>query len=132
MATVNVLIAVDVEGALTSGELEKNLVMVDTNKYAGSGFEGTSELMTTLCGGDIIVWSVRSIAPGTPVAISGFAGQAVSTQIIQPVQDPLSTQAFETRFQPPGSAGSGTTYQYTVSLSFENKVMTYDPFLVIA
>ncbi|NQV26837.1 MAG: hypothetical protein HQ518_21005, partial [Rhodopirellula sp.] len=48
MATVNVLVAVDVEGALSSGSLGANTYMVDTNKYMGSGAEGTDELKTSL------------------------------------------------------------------------------------
>lgn len=132
MGTVNVLIAVDVEGALTTGDLEKNTYMVDTNHYMGSGFEGTSELMTSLKIGDLIVWTVKPIDPSTTVKINSFAGQAVREKYIAPIADPLSEQSFESKFQPPGSSNSGATFQYTVTLAFENKVMTYDPFLVVA
>ncbi|NQV26838.1 MAG: hypothetical protein HQ518_21010 [Rhodopirellula sp.] len=131
MASVNVLVAVDVEGALTSGNLEANTYMVDTNKYAGSGFEGTAELMTTLGTGDVIIWSVAPIDPGTNIKITGFSGQAVTDNYINPVPDPLSAGVWESRFQPPGGAGSGATYQYTLSFSLEGKAMTFDPFLVV-
>lgn len=131
MATVNVLVAVDVEGALSSGNLGANVYMVDTNKYAGSGAEGTDELQTKLNIGDTIVWSVAPIDPGTNADISGFAGTAVSDKYINPVQDPLSAQAYESKFQPPGGTASGTSFQYTLSLSFEGKVMTFDPFLIV-
>ena len=132
MANVNVLIVVDVEGALTTGALEKNIYMIDTNKYMGSGFEGTSELMTSIGIGDVIVWTIAPVDPSTPVEISGFSGQAVRDNYIDPIQAPLSRQAYESKFQPPGTSSAGTTFQYTVSLSFENKRMTYDPFLVVA
>jgi hypothetical protein len=131
MATVNVLIAVDVEGALTSNNLGENVFMVDTNKYAGSGAEGTSELQTKLNIGDIIVWSVAPIDPGTNVEISSFSGTAVTDTYIHPVQSPLSAQSFESLFQPPGGTAAGKSFQYTASLSFEGKVMTFDPFLIV-
>jgi len=131
MATVNVLIAVDVEGALASNDLQNNIYMVDSNKYMGSGFEGTSELMTSLNIGDVIVWTIASIDPFTAVCIQGFGGQAIRNNYIAPIANPLSTQSFESKFQPPGNVTSGTTFQYTVTLSFEKKLMTYDPFLVV-
>lgn len=131
MSTVNVLLAVDVTGALVSGDLGANTYMVDSTKYAGSGFEGTTELMTSIGIGDTIVWSVVPIDPGTNVIITGFAGQAITEKIINPVKMPFSKQAFESKFQPPGGSGSGTTFQYTLKLSFEGKEMTFDPFLVV-
>lgn len=132
MATVNVLIAVDVEGALSSDNLGANTYMVDTNKYAGSGAEGTSELKTKLGIGDVLVWTVASIDPGNNVSIVSFSGTAVTDGYINPVQDPLSPQSFESRFQPPGGTASGTAFDYTMTLSFEGKTMTFDPFLIVA
>lgn len=131
MATVNVLTAVDVEGALTSNNLGANVYMVDTNKYAGSGAEGTSELQTKLNIGDTIVWTVAPIDPGTNVTISSFSGAAVTNKQISPVQDPLSPKSFESLFEPAGGTPSNTSYQYTMTLSFEGKEMTFDPFLIV-
>jgi len=131
MASVNVLIAVDVEGALSSNDLGANVYMVDSNKYLGSGGEGTSELKTKLNIGDIIMWKVAAIDPGTSVQIDSFSGQAVEKKYIAPVQMPLSLQCFETRFQAPGGTPVNTSFQYTISLSFEGKVMTFDPFLIV-
>ena len=131
MATVYVLTAVDVEGALSSGNLGANVYMVDTNKYAGSGAEGTSELKTKLNIGDIIVWTVAPVDSGTNAEINSFSGTAVAEKYINPVQDPLSPQSFESRFQPPGGTVADTSFQYTMSLSFEGKVMTFDPFLIV-
>lgn len=132
MAEVNVLVAVDVEGALTSGNLGANCYMVDTNKYAGSGAEGTDELKTKLNIGDVIVWSVAPIDPSTNVTIASFSGQAVSDKYITPVQNPLSPQSFEAKFEAPGGTAPNTSFQYTMTLSFEGKEMTFDPFLVVA
>lgn len=131
MATVNVLCAVDVEGALSSNNLGANVYMVDTNKYAGSGAEGTNELKTELNIGDTIVWTVAPIDPGTSVEIQGFSGAAVSERYINPVQNPLSPKSFESRFEPPGGTASGASFQYTMSLSLEGDVMTFDPFLAV-
>lgn len=132
MKTVYVLIVVDVEGALTSNDLAQNVYMMDNQKYLGSGFEGTSELMTSLASGDAIVWTVRSVDPGNPVTLSALNGQAIKEKIVTPVRDPLSQQSLTSLFQPPGGAASGTTYQYDITLLFEGKSMTFDPFLVVA
>lgn len=131
MATVNVLLAVDVQAALSSGNLSANVYMVDTNHYLGSYQEGTDELVTTLNIGDTIVWSVAPIDPGTNVAINGFSGVAYRDKIIQPVKNPIDPQSWEARFQAPGSANAGTQYQYSISLSFEGKIMGFDPFLQV-
>ncbi|WP_375280810.1 hypothetical protein [Pseudooctadecabacter sp.] len=132
MGTVNVLVAVDVEGALATGDLGANTYMVDTNKYAGSGAEGTDELKTVLAIGDAIAWSVAPIDPGTNVAISSFAGTAVDDKVIAPQPNPLSAQSFVSLFQPAGGTASGTSFQYTMTLSFEGKEMTFDPYLIVA
>lgn len=131
MATVNVLMMVDVEGALTSGNLSSNIYLVDTNKYLGSYQEGQDELVTKLNTGDTIVWSVASVAPGDNVSIKSFSGQAYDDKYISPVQDPLSPGVWESMFEPPGGS-VGTSYQYNATLEFDNqKSLTFDPFLVV-
>jgi hypothetical protein len=132
MATVNVLVAVDVQAALASGNLQNNVYMVDTNHFLGSYQEGTSELITTLAIGDTIVWTVSPIDPGTNVSINSFTGVAINNQYINPVVDPLSSTAWESRFQPPGGTSVGTQFQYSIVLSFgSGKTMTFDPFLQV-
>ncbi|WP_296420317.1 hypothetical protein [Pseudooctadecabacter sp.] len=131
MGVVNVLVAVDVEGALASQNLGANCYMVDTNKYAGSGAEGTDELKTTLSIGDEIAWSVAPIDPGTNASIAGFSGTAVDDHVIAPVQNPLSDQSYVTKFQPAGGTAAGTSFQYTMTLSFEGRQMTFDPYLIV-
>ena len=131
MATVNVLMMVDVEGALSSGNLQNNIYLVDTNKYLGSGAEGQAELVTNLHIGDTIVWSVAPIDPGTTVSIYSFSGQAVSDRYINPVPDPLTPTVWESRFEPPGGS-VGNSYQYNATLEFtNNKKLTFDPYLVV-
>ena len=125
MATVNVLIIVDVEGAQTSG-LQQNVYLVDTNKYMGSYNQGQVELVTVLGQGDTIIWSVAPIKPGTNVAIQAFTGQAVGVNV--------TPAAY-----PNGSWGSifaaapyvsGNQFQYSVTLNFDGAApQTFDPFL---
>lgn len=83
MSTVDVLMMVDVEGALASGNLSENIYLVDTNGYLGSYNEGQDELSTKLHNGDTVVWSVAPIDPGTNATIASFSGTAVSDQIHQ-------------------------------------------------
>ncbi len=131
MAKVDVLMMVDVEGALSSGNLSSNIYLVDTNKYLGSYREGQTELVTKLNTGDTVVWSVASIDPGSDVTIKSFSGTAVNDQYIAPVQDPLSAGVWESKFQPPGGS-VGKSYQYNATLKFDDmKELTFDPFLVV-
>jgi hypothetical protein len=120
---------VDVEGALSSGDLTSNIYLVDTNKYVGSGNEGQAELMTKLSNGDIIQWTVAPVQPDGQVSIASFSGTAVTQKIINPQQDP-TTGAFASKFNS-GPAPSGTSYQYTATLQFESKQLTFDPFLIV-
>ncbi len=129
--TIDVLLAVDVEGALSSGNLGANIYMIDTNGYAGSGAEGQDELVTTVGNGQTIVWSVTPVDPATNAAIVGFSGQAVPTNI-NPTQLPVQWGApwQASTFIPGGT--SGTEYQYTMTLQFggpTGKTLSFDPFL---
>lgn len=124
--TISVLVAVDVEGALSSGNLNDNVFMVDTTGYAGAGDEGGHELTTVCNNGDTINWRVEPIAPSTVASIKSFQGTAVSDGVIAPTESsdangPFWTSLVETR--------SPNTYQYTMTLDFEGKDMTFDPYL---
>lgn len=130
MSTVDVLMMVDVEGALASGNLSENIYLVDTNGYLGSYNEGQDELSTKLHNGDTVVWSVAPIDPGTNATIASFSGTAVSDKYINPVPDPLSAGVWESKFQPPGGS-TGQSFQYNATLKFDdNKELTFDPFLI--
>lgn len=129
MARVSVLMVVDVEGALSSGDLQNNIYLVDTHKYVGSGGEGQANLVTMLNAGDIVEWSVAPVQPDGEVTIASFSGQAVDQNIITPRQDP-TTGAWSSRFNT--SAGSGSQFSYAPTLQFEgNKTLTYDPYLKV-
>jgi hypothetical protein len=128
MKEINVLIVVDVESALASGDLGANVYLIDTNKYFGSGQEGQQELITSCLDGQVIVWSVASINPGDDAQITGFTGQMISQEICVPKQSTLVTgeTVWAGRVQ---SRGASAQYQYSCTLSFDGKQMTFDPFI---
>ena len=125
---INVLIIVDVEGALASGDLGANVYLVDTNKFFGSGSEGQQELVTSCLDGQIIIWSVAPVNPGDDAEITGFTGQMVNSKICTPKQSTLVTgqAVWSGRVE---SQGVAAQYQYSCVLSFDGKNMTFDPFL---
>lgn len=129
MATVDVLVVVDVDGALASNNLGNNLYMVDTNKFLGSFQEGGPELVTMLDSGDRVTWSVTPIDPATNVKIHGFSGQAVGTNIT-PAQQPDESWTSIFSAAPPTP---GSKFQYTMTLVFDNnEQMNFDPYLQVA
>jgi hypothetical protein len=125
---INVLIVVDVEGALASGSLGSNVYLIDTNKFFGSYGEGQQELVTSCKDGQIIVWSLASINPGDEADITGFTGQMIDQKICLPKQTTLVTgeTVWSARVE---SQGATAQYQYSCTLSFDGKAMTFDPFL---
>ncbi|MDR0281246.1 MAG: hypothetical protein LBJ37_25565 [Paucimonas sp.] len=125
---IYVLVVVDVEGALASGNLGTNVYLVDTNKEFGSSAEGQEELVTSCTDGQIVIWSVSPINPGDNVVISGFTGQMVSDKVCVPQQSTLVTgeTVWSARVESQGATGQ---YQYSCTLSFDGDAMTFDPFL---
>ncbi|MEO1088239.1 MAG: hypothetical protein AAFY88_28750, partial [Acidobacteriota bacterium] len=89
MTEIDILMMVDVEGALSSGNLGANIYLVDTTGYLGIGREGIAELVTVAANGDVLKWTVAPVQPSAVVSIHSFEGAAVPTHI-NPVQDPLS------------------------------------------
>jgi hypothetical protein len=125
---INVLIVVDVEGALASGDLGSNVYLIDSNKYFGSGSEGQQELVTACVDGEIIIWSVTPVNPGDDAQIVGFTGQMIDQKICLPAQSTLVTgeTVWAGRVE---SQGAVAQYQYSCTLSFDGKAMNFDPFL---
>ena len=133
MATVDVLMVVDVEGALTggnppgTGDLQDNIYLVDTNKYMGSGAEGQAELVTSLNDADTIVWSVSPVDPATNVTISSFGGTAIANGNIKPQNQGGNWVA---KFNVGPNVSAGTQYQYNATLQFDGtETLSFDPFL---
>lgn len=127
---VSVLIVVDVEGALASGNLTENVYLIDTNKYVGSGNEGQAELKTACKDGQVLAWNVAPVAPTTQVEITKFTGEMVNDNICVPksVTTPEGTY-WTGRVEAQGKA---STQQYSVNLTMDGKEMGFDPFLVIS
>ncbi len=128
MKEINVLMVVDVVGALSSGNLTENIYLVDTNKYFGSGSEGQAELVTSCNDGQIIIWNVTPINPGNDVQITGFGGQIITENICNPRKSELpgGSVIWSGRVE---TQGKTAKYQYNCTLSFDGKNMTFDPFL---
>jgi hypothetical protein len=126
---IDVLIVVDVEGALASGNLGDNVYLIDTNGFFGSGGEGQAELQTACLDGQIVIWSISSVDPGADVEIAGFTGQIIDQRICVPQQTTLPTGdvVWSGRVE---SQGAVAEYQYSCTLLFNKTTkMSFDPFL---
>jgi hypothetical protein len=129
MNIVDVLIIVDVVGALASGNLTENVYLVDTNKYVGSGSEGQAELKTVIKDGQILRWSVTPVSPSTDVEITGFTGQMINDKVCVPRKVETVEGAFwEGRVE---SQGQAKTEQYSAKLTMDGKQMEFEPYLEI-
>jgi len=130
MAAVEVLIAVDVAGALSSQSLNNNLYMMDTSGYLGATGEGTNELQTRVTNGEIITWSIRPIDPATNVTVQSWGGTAVASGNITPAFD-QTTNSWNAQFTPTPPYAAGQSYQYNATLQFNGgETLGFDPFLV--
>ena len=128
LAQVDVLIVVDVEGAL-AGTLQDNVYLIDTNKYVGSGNEGQAELRTKCSEGQTIVWHVTPVSPASNVTITQFTGQMIDDKICVPKQyDSPDGPYWSGLVESQGTTGQ---QQYSVVLTMDGKAMTFDPFLII-
>jgi hypothetical protein len=132
MNTINVLIVVDVEGALSDQQHfgEKYVYLVDTTGYvSGNNGQGTSELTTTCHDTQKIIWNVVSIAPSDDVSIDSFTGQMITDRACIPIREnDGSNYYWQGTVETQGTAAS---YQYSVVLSFNNgnTKLTFDPFI---
>ncbi|XYI04250.1 hypothetical protein ACMHYB_60595 [Sorangium sp. So ce1128] len=129
MNTIDVLIVVDVEGALASGDLQGNVYMIDTNKHVGSSNQGQGELYTACKDGQLIAWNVAPVSPASDVDITQFTGQMVNDKVCVPKQVTTPDGDYwECRVESQGMQGN---WQYSVVLTMDGKAMTFDPFLKI-
>jgi hypothetical protein len=132
MSNVDVLVIVDVDGALGSG-LGNNVYLVDTNKYVGVGssLEGQSELHTACVDGDTITWHVAPVSPSSQIEITAFTGQMVDDKQCTPQKfTDLNGPFWQGRVE---SQGVASTQQYSVTMKAPGSPpMSFDPFLVIS
>ncbi len=128
---VDILIAVDVAGALSANTLSGYLYMVDTAKFHGSYQQGTQKLVTRLNNGDHIVWRVTGIDPATSLTIKNFSGQAITGHNLvnlsaNDVYVPKGG-VWEADFQ---AGGNRHPIPYTMTLQFQgNKTLSSDAVL---
>lgn len=125
---INILIVVDAEGALASGNLGDNVYLIDSAKHFGSGSEGQQELVTSCRDGQILIWSVTPVDPGTDVEIAGFTGQMIDQRVCTPAQSTLpgGDVVWSARVE---TQGATAQYQYSCTLTFDGKAMNFDPYL---
>ncbi|GAB7262010.1 MULTISPECIES: alpha-pore-forming tripartite toxin MakABE regulator [Dickeya] len=130
MNEIDVLIVVDAEGALASGNLGSNVYLIDTNKYIGSGNEGQEELKTACQDGQVINWHVTGVSLSSDVSIISFTGQMVNDKVCVPVAvSSVNGTYWQGRVEAQGTTGS---QQYSVVLGLDGRSMTFDPFIVIS
>ncbi|PIE35134.1 hypothetical protein CSA56_05385 [candidate division KSB3 bacterium] len=129
MKTIDILIVVDVIGAL-AGNLQDNVYLIDTNKYAGSGAEGQAELKTACGDGQLVRWHITAINSGNDVNITGFTGQIINEKVCVPTEQGMTGDKYwEGRVETQGTAGR---YQYSVLVTADGKQMTFDPYLEVS
>lgn len=129
MNRINILIVVDVEGALASGTLQDNVYLVDSNQYLGSWQEGQSTLHTVCQDGQLLTWSIAAVDPSQSVNITSFSGNMLDTHICTPTQDPfLGDAVWNGRVETQGSFGS---YPYNVVVAMNNTQMTFSAYLKV-
>jgi len=127
MAATDVLVVVDSLGALTSGSLQDNVYLIDTNKYLGSWSEGQCELATTVKDTQQIVWRVTGVRPDVDVKINKFTGEAIPGLINPKKTGEGAGLCWEGTVE---ARGDYRKYQYSMELIFDNKkVMSFDPFI---
>lgn len=131
MPQVNILIVVDVENAMASDDLGSNVYLIDTRKHFGSGNEGQQELYTACMDGQILIWSIASVNPGADAEISGFTGMMVDQNVCCPKMSTLpgGDTVWSARVESQGKTGD---FQYSCTLTFDGKQMTFDPFLRVS
>jgi len=129
---VEVLIVVDVENALSSGDLGSNVYLIDNNKYCGSGAEGQSELQTQCYDTQHINWRVVAVAPDDDVEITGFSGAMISNNVCKPQKQGTGDDVYWTgTVETEGSVENNV--QYSVNISMNNGAPRgFDPFLNVS
>jgi hypothetical protein len=126
--TVNVIVVVDALAAVSSGNLGNNVYLIDTNKPVGSTQEGQQELYTKCYDGQTIQWRIEGISPDSDVDIVEFTGQ-IMNGVCKPSQQVVGDTVYWSGIVE--SQGRPANYQYSVKVSIDGKVLTFDPFLAV-
>ncbi|SFR83100.1 alpha-pore-forming tripartite toxin MakABE regulator [Anaeromicropila populeti] len=127
---IQVLVIVDAQGALSSGNLDNNVYLVDSTKYMGSWNEGSCNLHTVCHNTQQIEWRVVAIDPNSSVDITGFHGTMVDKKVCVPQETGLEGDKYwVATVQTQGNKGR---YQYTMNIQFNGgRTMTFDPYIEV-
>ena len=124
MRIIDILVIVDCAGAISSGSLQDNTYVIDTNGYEGSWNEGTSRIVTICQDGQELSWGVASINPGNQANIIGFSGPMVDSKISIPQKQGIGgAETWRSKVETRGDIG---TYQYTLQLDLDGKTMKFN------
>lgn len=130
MNEINILIAVNVEAALTTGDLSSNLYLINDTSSSNLGCESGPEFKTACQNGQVINWSVTSISMLNKVSITGFGGKMLNSKICTPVEIyGINGNYWQGRVEAHGTTGS---LAYSITLSLEDSSMTQEFYLEIS
>jgi hypothetical protein len=133
MASINIMIAIDVETAIATASgstITQGLYMIDTTGYEGTA-EGNTELQTPCNAGDVLVWTVYPINPSDNVQITGFTGTAPSNGTFQNLESETAPNGVPYWTCAINLGAPSSTVQYSVSFKMSGQTYSYDPFVVI-
>lgn len=129
MNRIDVLVAVDMVGALAAGTLQGYVYLVDTNKYLGSWQEGESSLNTVCQDGQLVRWSAVSVDSGNQVDIAGFSGPLVDQKVCIPAQDPLAQgTVWNGQVE---AHGAFESFPYTLAVAMDGRSLAFSAFLKV-
>ncbi|AOK62307.1 hypothetical protein [Burkholderia ubonensis] len=132
MATVNILVAVNVANAVTESTnngqnvgnyvyMMDDVIVDDINKPNTT--EGTDELLTYCNDGDTLRWTIYSIDPDQNVKITGITGDIVQKLDFKPSADNNAQTVWSGIVH-----GTGDNVQYSLQLLLNNHTPGYfDP-----
>lgn len=132
MSQVNILVAVNVSEAISSGNLGEYIWMIDTKDYSGTTnkSEATNHLHTHVKNGDTIVWTVVPIDPNDEVSILGFWNANSGENTIPDMINPGKYPQFDGTVWGGRVNKTGTNAKYSMNLLLGGTHhMTFDPFI---
>ena len=118
--SVSIIGAIDIAQALADNSLDNNLYWFDNNSAAGSLYQGTGHLLTSLGKGDSVQWFISGLQVETVADIASISGPGATI-----------ANALATTLAPGFSFWSGKisdlasgSYPYSIVLKVENRLMT--------
>lgn len=129
MTTINIIVNVDVVGALSEENLTGNLYLIDNNKDGGSTKLGTGVLNTRVKKDDVVLWNVMAIEPEAYTSVTGIEIDSEYCQVTQRTYEGSDVTYWEGIVQK-----EPTSLPYTLTLALgsreEEMVTSESPCLV--